>query len=75
MERYTGVSRLERARTDTIKTKRVVLTGFTGQVSFEVSKQAPPALAAQMQMLAEFAFFCGTGRKTTVGMGQTARIH
>jgi CRISPR-associated endoribonuclease Cas6 len=74
VERHTGINRLNRARTDTIRTKRVVLTGFTGQVSFEVSKKAPPTLLAQMQMLADFAFFCGTGRKTTVGMGQTVRI-
>jgi CRISPR/Cas system endoribonuclease Cas6 (RAMP superfamily) len=27
-----------------------------------------------MNLLADFAFFCGTGKKTTVGMGQTVRI-
>jgi CRISPR-associated endoribonuclease Cas6 len=73
VDRYTGISSMKQLRTDTLKTKRVTLTGFTGDVSFEISKKAPPDLLRQMQLLADFAFFCGTGKKTTVGMGQTVR--
>ena len=71
---HTGISSLKHLRTDTIKTKHTPLTGFTGEVSFEISKKAPPELVFQMNLLADFAFFCGTGKKTTVGMGQTVRI-
>ena len=34
----------------------------------------PNELVGQMHVLAEFAFFCGTGKKTTVGMGQTVQL-
>lgn len=71
---YTGIARLDRLRTDKIKTKRVMLRGFVGEVSFEISKKAPPELIRQMHVLADFAFYCGTGKKTTVGMGQTIRV-
>jgi CRISPR-associated endoribonuclease Cas6 len=71
---HTGVSMMSQMRTDTIKTKKVTLIGFTGKVSFEISKKAPPELVIQMNLLADFAFFCGTGKKTTMGMGQTRRI-
>ena len=74
IERYSGIARMEQMRTDTIRTKNVPLAGFTGTVSFEISKKAPSDLVAQMNLLADFALFCGTGRKTTVGMGQTMRI-
>lgn len=71
---YTGVARLNRLHTDTITTKKVTLRGFVGEVSFEISKKAPANLIWQMHLLADFAFFCGTGKKTTVGMGQTVRV-
>jgi CRISPR-associated endoribonuclease Cas6 len=70
---FTGISSMKGMRTDTIRTKQVTLTGFIGAVSFEISKKAPPELVFQMNLLAEFAFFCGTGKKTTVGMGQTVK--
>lgn len=72
---YTGIAHLDRLRTDTIKTKRITLRGFVGEVSFEISKKAPPDLIWQMQLLADFAFFCGAGKKTTIGMGQTLRVN
>ncbi len=74
VDRYTGISSMKSLRTDTLKTKQVRLTGFTGEVSFEISRKAPPALISQMHLLADFAFFCGTGKKTTVGMGQTVQV-
>ncbi len=71
---HTGIANMKQMRTDTIKTKKVPLIGFTGDVRFEISKKAPADLVFQMNLLADFAFFGGTGRKTTVGMGQTVRI-
>ncbi len=74
VERCTSIARMEQVRTDTIKTKTMPLAGFIGRITFDISKKAPPELIAQLNLLADFAFFCGTGRKTTVGMGQTVRI-
>lgn len=74
VEHYTGIGRIDWMRTETIKTKQVILSGFTGDAWFHVDRKAPPELLWQMHLLADFAFFCGTGRKTTVGMGQTMRI-
>ncbi len=73
VDRYTGISSQKGVRTDTLETKHVTLAGFTGDVGFDISKKAPPELIYQMNLLADFAFFCGTGRQTTVGMGQTVR--
>ena len=74
VDEYTGISSQKGVRTDTIATKKTRLTGFVGEVGFEISPNAPPELLFQMHLLADYAFFCGTGRKTTVGMGQTIRI-
>ncbi|PIE35701.1 CRISPR-associated endoribonuclease Cas6 [candidate division KSB3 bacterium] len=73
VEFYTGISNLKRLETAIIKTKKVKLIGFTGRITYMIDKQAPPDLVYQMNLLADYAFFCGTGRKTTVGMGQTVR--
>lgn len=74
VEFYTGISRLHRLETTTIRTKKVSLVGFVGRITFLIDKKAPPDLVFQMNLLADFAYFCGTGRKTTMGMGQTVRI-
>ena len=74
VEQYTGIARIEKFRTDTIRTNKTVLNGFVGEVTFVIGKKAPPDLVSQMHLLADFAFFCGTGKKTTVGMGQTVQL-
>jgi CRISPR-associated endoribonuclease Cas6 len=73
VEFYTGIASLNYLRTDLIKTKKIPLAGFTGSVTYKIDQKAPPDLVFQMNLLADYAFFCGTGRKTTVGMGQTVR--
>ena len=73
VEFHTGVSNLHRLETAIIKTKKVALIGFTGKITYLIDKQAPPDLVYQMNLLADYAFFCGAGRKTTAGMGQTVR--
>ncbi len=75
VERYIGIARLTRINTAVIKTKNVMLIGFTGNVIFEIHAAAPPEFVSCANLLADYAFFCGTGRKTTVGMGQTKRIY
>ena len=50
--------------------------GFKGEVTFVITKveKLDQALVKQLNALADYAEFCGTGRKTTHGMGQTRRI-
>lgn len=71
IEQQTGVAEIRQLHTEILRTKNVPLVGFVGDVTFEISKHAPPEFIVQMNLLANFAMFCGTGRKTTVGMGQT----
>jgi CRISPR-associated endoribonuclease Cas6 len=75
VETYVGVASLQHIHTQILKTKNVSLIGFTGTASFEIHRNAPPEFVQQMNWLADYAFFCGTGRKTTVGMGQTMRSY
>jgi CRISPR-associated endoribonuclease Cas6 len=49
------------------------LHGFTGWCRYTAKDQDATRLT-QLNALADFAFFCGTGQKTTQGMGQTRRI-
>lgn len=59
--------------------KRGGAVGFTGSVNFSIQKtrldlQLAVGLAgwsAQIRALAMYAFFCGVGHHTTVGLGQT----
>lgn len=50
--------------------------GFVGQVTYKIlnARKLNQALVWQLNALADYAEFCGTGRKTTHGMGQTRRI-
>jgi CRISPR-associated endoribonuclease Cas6 len=48
--------------------------GFTGKCWFEIEEAVPDETAGEINALADFAFYCGTGAKTTMGMGQTMRI-
>ncbi len=50
--------------------------GFLGEVVLKINKAkaADPAMVKQINALADFAFYCGTGAKTAMGMGQTVRV-
>jgi len=48
--------------------------GFTGRCRYELDKNTPEEVAHALNALADFAFYCGTGAKTTMGMGQTKRL-
>lgn len=74
VDQYVGVAQIDHFRTDSIRTKRVVMAGFIGDVTFLINENAPNDLFWQIALLAEFALFCGTGKKTTMGMGQTAQV-
>jgi CRISPR-associated endoribonuclease Cas6 len=50
--------------------------GFVGRVTLRVvnARKLGDDILRQLNALADYAEFCGTGRKTTHGMGQTRRI-
>ena len=48
--------------------------GFTGKCRFELGKDFPEEITRMVNALADFALYCGTGAKTTMGMGQTRRL-
>lgn len=48
--------------------------GFEGECSFEITDDTDEERLKWLNTLADFAFYCGTGAKTTMGMGQTRRI-
>lgn len=48
--------------------------GCVGRVQYRVSRPAPENMTYVLNCLAGFAFYCGTGNKTTQGMGQTRRL-
>lgn len=47
--------------------------GWVGRATFQYLTNEP-ALWRVLNLLADFAFFCGTGYKTTQGMGMTRRV-
>jgi CRISPR-associated endoribonuclease Cas6 len=47
--------------------------GFNGTCRFEIDRAVPEAQVREINCLADFAYYCGTGAKTTMGMGQTKR--
>ncbi|HLF25543.1 MAG TPA: CRISPR system precrRNA processing endoribonuclease RAMP protein Cas6 [Anaerolineae bacterium] len=50
--------------------------GCTGVIQFTVTARGPEANAGRgpLNALADYAYFCGTGHKTTQGLGQTRRL-
>lgn len=48
--------------------------GFEGVCHFKVSGTLAEDDLLALDVLGQFAFFCGTGAKTTMGMGQTRRV-
>ncbi len=65
------------------KNKETYAMGFVGEVTFAFLPEADvmpkfradlAALQAKILLLARFSFFCGTGRKTGWGMGQTVYV-
>ena len=49
-------------------------TGFEGDCTFELPADSDEHTIKTINALADFAFYCGTGAKTTMGMGQTRRL-
>ncbi|RLC91994.1 MAG: CRISPR-associated endoribonuclease Cas6 [Chloroflexi bacterium] len=49
-------------------------TGFEGECTVEIADEVPQEAVKALNALADFAFYSGTGAKTTMGMGQTRRL-
>ena len=48
--------------------------GFDGGCAIEIADEVPDDAVRVFNALADFAFYCGTGAKTAMGMGQTRRL-
>lgn len=68
-----GISKMK-IKTVPFDDGHVVIPGFVGKVTFLVSDKVDNRTLQQINLLANYAFFSGTGRKTTYGMGMTRRI-
>lgn len=60
-------------RTRGMKEETRVLPGFEGDLRLDIPR-LPPSERAAFDLLAAYAFFCGTGHKTTQGLGTTRLI-
>jgi CRISPR-associated endoribonuclease Cas6 len=72
---HVAVSRLE-IHTEVLRFGQYEHIGFVGQVEYTVvDRQGDPlAQRGPFNALADYATFCGTGHKTTQGLGQTRRV-
>ncbi len=62
-----------RIRTVPFHDGRVTIPGFVGKCAFLIKGKLEKEIIKQINCLADFAFYAGTGRKTTHGMGMTRR--
>lgn len=50
------------------------LIGCVGEVSYRILGDVDPLVIKQINTLADFAMYCGVGRKTPMGMGMVRRL-
>jgi CRISPR-associated endoribonuclease Cas6 len=46
-----------------------------GEVSYRILGNVDALTIKQINVLADFALYCGVGRKTPMGMGMVRRLH
>lgn len=74
LARAVAVARFE-MRTQVMPFKDYTQIGFVGMVQYSVIARAPNREGiGPLNALADYAYFCGTGHKTTQGCGQTRRL-
>lgn len=61
-------------RTEIVKDARSKFIGCVGSISFRIFGEVEPKTIKQINTLADFAMYCGVGRKTPMGMGMIRRI-
>jgi CRISPR-associated endoribonuclease Cas6 len=62
-------------KTEVVIDSRSKSIGCVGQVTYRVLGDVEPLMIKQLNTLANFAMYCGIGRKTTMGMGMIRRIN
>ncbi|MGK7924301.1 MAG: CRISPR-associated endoribonuclease Cas6 [Spirulina sp.] len=60
-------------RTECVADSRSKFIGCTGSVTYKLFGDIPAEQIKQFNTLADFALYCGIGRKTTMGMGMVRR--
>lgn len=62
-------------KTEVVIDSRSKSIGCVGQVTYRILGDVEPLMIKQLNTLANFAMYCGIGRKTTMGMGMIRRIN
>jgi CRISPR-associated endoribonuclease Cas6 len=62
-------------RTEITVTSRTKFIGCIGEISYRLLGDIDPIKIKQINALADFAIYCGIGRKTTMGMGMARRMN
>lgn len=60
--------------TEIVADSRSKFIGVVGDVNYRVMGNVEPILIKKINALADFALYCGVGRKTTMGMGMARRL-
>lgn len=62
-------------RTEMVADSRSKFIGCTGEIHYRILGEVEPVQIKYINALADFALYCGIGRKTPMGMGMTRRIY
>jgi CRISPR-associated endoribonuclease Cas6 len=62
-------------RTELVGDARSKFIGCVGEMTFRLMGTLEPETIKQINTLADFALYAGTGRKTPMGMGMTRRFY
>jgi CRISPR-associated endoribonuclease Cas6 len=60
-------------KTEIFRTYQDSFIGAVGSIKYQVLGNVEPSTIKQINTLADFAIYCGLGRKTTMGMGMARR--
>ncbi len=63
-----------RVETQVVDLQKYKRTGFTGECRFALHPALPENYRQSLHLLEKFAFFCGVGSHTTMGMGQAKQV-
>jgi CRISPR-associated endoribonuclease Cas6 len=72
VERFSLWTEAVRFRGD--RSRPFVEKGFVGECEFSVGPRGSPEAQRALHLLADFAFFAGVGKRTTLGMGQARPV-
>ncbi|MUG98603.1 CRISPR-associated endoribonuclease Cas6 [Scytonema sp. UIC 10036] len=61
-------------RTAVAVDSRSKFIGCVGEINYRILGQVDPSIIKHINALADFALYCGAGRKTTMGMGMIRRL-